>query len=52
MRIMWVFWGAVLFRYAQYARPSALCPAGIRAFTPSYVLDRYAVYAHTPGVTF
>ena len=44
-----VFVGAVLFRYAQYARPSALCPAGIRAFAPGYVLDRCAVCAHTPG---
>ena len=34
---------------AQYARRSALCPAGIRAFAPGYVLDRCAVCAHTPG---
>ena len=40
---------AVLFRCAQYARPSALCPAGIRAFAPGYVLDRCTVCAHTPG---
>ena len=43
------FVGAVLFRQkAQYARLSALCPAGIRAFAPGYVLDRCAVCAHTP----
>ena len=34
---------------AQYARLSALCPAGIRASAPGYVLDRCAVCAHTPG---
>ena len=34
---------------AQYARPSALYPQGIRAFAPGYVLDRCAVCAHTPG---
>ena len=34
---------------AQYARLSALCPAGIRAFATGYVLDRCAVCAHTPG---
>ena len=34
---------------AQYARPLALCPAGIRATAPGYVLDRCAVCAHTPG---
>ena len=34
---------------AQYARLSALCPAGIRASAPGYALDRYAVCAHTPG---
>jgi hypothetical protein len=33
----------------QYARPSALCPAGIRASAPGYVLDRCAVCAHTPS---
>ena len=43
------FWSAVLFRFAQYARPSALYPQGIRAFAPGYVLDRCAVCAHTPG---
>ena len=35
---------------AQYARPLALCPAGIRATAPGYVLDRCAVCAHTLGV--
>ena len=30
---------AVLFRNAQYARRSALCPAGIRTFASGYVLD-------------
>ena len=61
MQFVWVFLGAVLFRlrlnthafrrYAlrAYARLSALCPAGIRAYAPSYVLDRCAVCAHTPG---
>ena len=34
---------------AQYARPLALCPAGIRATAPGYVLDPYAICAHTPG---
>ena len=43
MQFVWVFLGAVLFRLpAQYARRSALCPAGICAFTPSYVLGRCA----------
>ena len=41
--------GRAISPAAQYARPSALCPAGIRAFAPGYALDRYAVCAHTPG---
>ena len=37
---------AVLFRQmAQYARLSALCPAGIRAFVPSY-RKRHAGHIH------
>ena len=43
MQFVWVFLGPVLFRLpAQYARRSALCRAGICAFTPSYVLGRCA----------
>ena len=41
--------GRAISPAAQYARPSALCPAGIRTFAPGYVLDRCAVCAHTPG---
>ena len=41
--------GRAISPAAQYARPLALCPAGIRAFAPGYVLDRCAVCAHTPG---
>ena len=41
--------GRAISPAAQYARPSALCPAGIRATAPGYVLDRCAVCAHTPG---
>ena len=44
------FMFAVLFRQmAQYPRLSTLCPGGIRASAPGYVLDRCAVFAHTPG---
>ena len=41
--------GRAISAAAQYTRPSALCPAGIRASAPGYVLDRCAVCAHTPG---
>ena len=33
---------------AKYARLSALCPAGIRAFAPVYVFACFAVFTHTP----
>ena len=41
--------GRAISPAAQYARPSALCPVGICASAPGYVLDRCAVCAHTLG---